>query len=737
MITFKVLKIRNFLSFGNAETVLDLTKDPLTLIKGLNLDKPGESAEARSGTGKSSVLQALHYALFGKSINNEIKLANIINKTNKKGLEVSLSFEKDGVEYRIERGRKPECLRFIINNVESEEDEAQGENSKTQERIQEILGFEPDIFNQTFLLTKNVESFLKQPLATQRDIIEQLIGTTVLTQKADSLKAKIKEYKQFVGEETVRLQTVKSSNEQITDQYNQTVEKIKKQQQDWDTEHQEKLNKLKNYLEGLKSFDIKDELEKHEFNAEQLKIKEQKQQQDKELIEVGKQIEQLINDQNSIENNLKDLMSVNIEEEKKLYEQWDNYNKAVDDYNKKVAEQSLVIKEANITKGKLSDLHNKIVTLEKDITDVESDIRTFKANICPTCGQLLADVHSDIKEQYERKLGLLKQEREDTQTEFDKVGKEYEEIMQKCVVIDPISVSKPERKPRYEDQKDLYVHESKISNLLKDKDVIIEKKKDFETKLKSFPVLTYQELKPTYYKLKEEAIQHVGLILSCETNIENLSKEENPFIKTLDEMKEPELIPYDETKLNETLRIQKHSELLVKLLTDKDSFIRKKVLERNLNFLNQLIKKYMLKIGSIHEVNFLPDMSVDIMKQGESFDFANLSEGEKTAVTLSLNFAFRELFERLNEPINLLCFDEREGGLDKMMVRNFIDMLQNITDKNIFVISHREEFIRTIPNQITCQMLRGFTTIKNENMVEELEQEINSLDDAFNSVMGE
>ena len=107
MLTFKTLKIKNFLSFGNAETVLDLTKDPLTLIKGYNLDKPGESEEARSGTGKSSVLQALHYALFGKSINNEIKLANIINKTNKKNLEVSLTFEKNGIEYRIERGRKP------------------------------------------------------------------------------------------------------------------------------------------------------------------------------------------------------------------------------------------------------------------------------------------------------------------------------------------------------------------------------------------------------------------------------------------------------------------------------------------------------------------------------------------------------------------------------------------------------------------------------------------------------
>lgn len=737
MITFKILKIKNFLSFGNAETVLDLTKDPLTLIKGYNLDKPGESEEARSGSGKSSVLQALHYALFGKSINNEIKLANIINKTNKKNLEVSLTFEKNGIEYRIERGRKPEYLRFIVNNIETEEDEAQGENSKTQEQIQEVLGFEADIFNQTFLLTKNVESFLKQPLATQRDIIEQLIGTTILTQKADALKVKIKEYKQFVGEETVRLQTVKSSNQQIVDQYNQTVEKIKEQQKAWGVEHQDKIDKLKNYLDNLENFDIKDELEKHEFNEEQLKIKEQKEQQDQELAQLEKQIEQLVHDQNDVNYKLKELLKVDVEEEKKLYEQWDTYNKAVDEYNKKVAEQSLFTREADLQKNKLSDFHKKIVNLDEDIKKIEEDIKTFKANICPVCGQPLKDAHADMKDQYEQKLKAKKQERENIQNEFDEAGKEYEQLIAKCITIDPVSVPKPDKQPHYKDQKDLYEHESKLSGLRKDDEVIAGKKEDIEKKLKSFPKLEYQDPKPTYYKTKMLAMQHVSLITSCKTNIETLEKEENPFNKTLNDMKEPELLPYDEAKLNETIRIQRHSELLVKLLTDKDSFIRKKVLERNLNFLNQLIKKYMLKIGSIHEVNFLPDMSVDIMKQGESFDFANLSEGEKTAVTLSLNFAFRELFERLNEPINLLCFDEREGGLDKMMVRNFIDMLQNITGKNIFVISHREEFIRTIPNQITCQMLRGFTTVKNENVIEEMEQEINSLDDAFNQVMGE
>ena len=130
MIKLTKLSIRNFMSFGNVPQVLDLSEFPMTLIQGINRDKTDNEPESEidienassslsekpsNGSGKSSILSALNYVIFGESIANKIKKSNLVNKINKKNLEVSLEFEKDGTQYRIERGRSPEYLRFFVN----------------------------------------------------------------------------------------------------------------------------------------------------------------------------------------------------------------------------------------------------------------------------------------------------------------------------------------------------------------------------------------------------------------------------------------------------------------------------------------------------------------------------------------------------------------------------------------------------------------------------------------------
>ena len=155
MIKLTKLSIRNFMSFGNVPQVLDLSEFPMTLIQGINRDKTDNEPESETdienasaslsekpsnGSGKSSILSALNYVIFGESIANKIKKSNLVNKINKKNLEVSLEFEKDGTQYRIERGRSPEYLRFFVNG----EDLAQGEYKDTLEDISRAIGMSPD-----------------------------------------------------------------------------------------------------------------------------------------------------------------------------------------------------------------------------------------------------------------------------------------------------------------------------------------------------------------------------------------------------------------------------------------------------------------------------------------------------------------------------------------------------------------------------------------------------------------
>ena len=138
MIKIKNLTVRNFLSVGNVTQAITFDKAGLTLVLGNNLDLGGDGS--RNGTGKTTIVNALSYALYGNALTN-IRKDNLINKTNSKNMLVTLEFDCNGINYRIERGRKPNVLRFFVNdNIEvGETEEQQGENKETQEHIERVF----------------------------------------------------------------------------------------------------------------------------------------------------------------------------------------------------------------------------------------------------------------------------------------------------------------------------------------------------------------------------------------------------------------------------------------------------------------------------------------------------------------------------------------------------------------------------------------------------------------------
>ena len=102
MIKLKDLTVKNFMSVGNVTQAIDFNKEQLTLVLGENLDQGGDDTGSRNGTGKTTIINALSYALYGQALTN-IKRNNLINKTNSKGMLVTLNFERAGNLYRIER----------------------------------------------------------------------------------------------------------------------------------------------------------------------------------------------------------------------------------------------------------------------------------------------------------------------------------------------------------------------------------------------------------------------------------------------------------------------------------------------------------------------------------------------------------------------------------------------------------------------------------------------------------
>jgi DNA repair exonuclease SbcCD ATPase subunit len=193
MIVLKNITLRNFLSIGQVTQAVDFNKKELTLILGENLDLGGDGA--RNGTGKTTLIQGLCYALFGVPINN-IRKDNLVNRTNAKNMIVTLDFNVNGTDYKIERGRKPNVLKFYVNNkLQKGTDDAQGENKETQANIERVLSMSPDMFRHIVALNTYSEPFLALKSNEQRNIIEQLLGITLLSEKAEVIKELIRQVK--------------------------------------------------------------------------------------------------------------------------------------------------------------------------------------------------------------------------------------------------------------------------------------------------------------------------------------------------------------------------------------------------------------------------------------------------------------------------------------------------------------------------------------------------------------
>jgi len=261
MIKLKELTVKNFMSVGNQTQAVNFAQENLTLVLGENLDQGGDDSGSRNGTGKTTIVNGLSYALFGNALTN-IKKDNLINKINNKNMLVTLAFEKDGNSYRIERGRKPNILEFYVNDLAQdtgETDDAQGDMRETQKDLDDLIGMSHDMFKHIVALNTYTEPFLSMRANDQRVIIEQLLGITLLSEKSESLKEMIKETKDAITQESANIEATKRSNEGIQ----KSIDNLLTKQSAWHNQHSQELEKIGRAIVELESVDIEDELAKH------------------------------------------------------------------------------------------------------------------------------------------------------------------------------------------------------------------------------------------------------------------------------------------------------------------------------------------------------------------------------------------------------------------------------------------------------------------------------------------
>jgi len=583
MIKIKDLTVKNFMSVGNQTQAVDFSKTNLTLVLGENLDQGGDDSGSRNGTGKTTIVNALSFALFGNALTN-IKKDNLINKINNKNMLVTLSFEKDGINYRIERGRKPSLMRFFVDDQEqesSETDDAQGDMRETQKDLDDLLGMSHDMFKHVVALNTYTEPFLSMRANDQRVIIEQLLGITLLSEKADTLKELIKETKDLVTQESADIEAAKRSNDKIQ----QSVDSLITRQSAWNNQHEQEIEKMGRAVIELESVDIEAELAKHA--------------------------------------------------ELKAYD-----------------EKSAKLKSLNKERATLD---SATAQAERSVTKYERELALLANKTCHACEQELHD------HKHESMTATAQGHLDEAKKYYDKVTKDLAKILKEIDTIGELA-AKPS----------------------------------------------------TYYDSLEQALKHQNNLKTLENQLTIKAGESDPYQEQIDELRNTAMQEISWDRVNELNLLKDHQEFLLKLLTSKDSFIRKKIIDQNLAYLNNRLTYYLDKMGLPHTVMFQNDLTVVITQLGQDLDFDNLSRGERNRLIISLSFAFRDVWESLYQQINLLFVDELiDNGLDASGVEGALGILKKMSrerKKNIFLISHKDELIGRVNNVLRVIKENGYTS---------------------------
>ena len=216
----------------------------------------------------------------------------------------------------------------------------------------------------------------------------------------------------------------------------------------------------------------------------------------------------------------------------------------------------------------------------------------------------------------------------------------------------------------------------------------------------------------------EDAMNATQSASTAQAKIEELLASENPHIDALQALKYQHVKTISYSDLDEIRKEVEHQYFLLKLLTDKNSFIRRKIISKTIPFLNNRLMYYTKELGLPHVVKFDDDMSCTVAEYGRELDFGNLSGGEKKRVNLSLSLAFRDVLHHLHSRVNCLFIDEIDASLDGSGVENVFKLLKQKTRDEglgLWIISHRPEAVGRFDRAVIVRKENGFSKILDES----------------------
>mgnify|MGYP001221772519 CR=1 FL=1 len=380
MIIFEKIRWKNFLSSGNSFIEVDLNNNSTTLVVGHN------------GAGKSTILDALCFALFSKPF-REIKKEQLVNSINLGGTEVELEFRISSNRYKIRRGIKPNIFEIYLNDELVNQDSTIADYQKQLE--QQILKFNYRSFTQVVILgASTFVPFMELKTAHRREIIEDILDIKVFSVMSMLTKVRIKEMDEQVKDILREIDIVQNK----IDTQEEYIEKLNNRS---DVEVQSEIEKITNNKTAIEKYNTHIQGLQHEIDKLKDTIKDKDGVNDK--------IDKLGNFQAQFQSKLKEC-----NKHQKFYEDNDNCptckqvlsnkQELIADNNKQVMKWNQALEDADKEIRNISKRLEKIQSIEADIRTVEIDVAKFE--------QSKLELHN-INTKLTHKINELKQQSSD------------------------------------------------------------------------------------------------------------------------------------------------------------------------------------------------------------------------------------------------------------------------------------------------------------------------------------
>ncbi|WAX21662.1 hypothetical protein [Stenotrophomonas phage RAS14] len=738
---FKDITIRNFLSYGDDESVVDLKFDDPTMILGKNFDSVVEGQVDSNGAGKSTILNALLMCLYGKNLVNA-KLDQQINNANKKNMYIAVQFKSGDFCYKVERYRKNKpmggdgirVLRHTdFNFDEKEHDVTYDSIANAEAEVAKAIGIPYEMFIRIVVFSATHEPFLSLPSshaskANQRDIIEELFGLTEITQKAEFIKKLLSESKKdFKLLEEVNDRLIREHERhrgQLTD--------ARHRMDAWEVDNADRENAVKAQLDALKMIDIVPSIEGFEDSAKYRA----------ELVEIQKDIP-------VIETSIAHIKSTEaksrqwetqIEDQKRKYETERSELSKIDFEGFKEARDSLIeiTEELNSITSELENKHKKkytqlqtiVTSNDSKLVSLRKEIEHLSDNKCPYCSQNYAEAEAKRKE---KEANVVELETENAEVKSilkgyeDEIFPEYQGMIADLKSdIDQIeAMNIPSNldilEANYERAVTWLNTPSNLENpfisdtsslAILEADLVA--KKEAEARLKS-KISMAEEFIHSSFRTLADVKAHEVRIESLEARAKEIRLETNPITAVVLNLENTKLEDLKTDEINALDKLIKHQDFLVKLLTKKDSFIRKALLNKSIPLLNGRLRHYLDKVGLPHNVTFNEEMGVDISQFGATLEYGQFSSGQKARVNICLAFAFRDVLQSRFGKTNLCildeCLDVGLGAAGVVLVAKMVKAIAIENGLSMFIISHKDEISSMFDRRLNIELRNGFSHI--------------------------